>query len=50
MCICVCMCVCVCVCECVCVCVCVCFKTGFSLHISGCPGTRSVDQAGLELM
>jgi hypothetical protein len=40
------MCVCVCVCVCVCMCV---FQDRVSLHSPGCPGTHSVDQAGLEL-
>jgi hypothetical protein len=35
---------------CVCVCVCVClFQIRVSLYSPGCPGTYSVDQAGLEL-
>jgi hypothetical protein len=42
-----------CLCVCVCVCVCVvlfCFsETGFLCVCPGCPGTHSVDQAGLEL-
>jgi hypothetical protein len=57
-------CVCVCVCLCVCVCVsvhmCLCvtfflffcfvlFQDRVSLCSPGCPGTHSVDQAGLEL-
>jgi hypothetical protein len=42
-------CVCVCACACVCVCVCVVFQDRVSLCSPGCPGTPSVDQAGLEL-
>jgi hypothetical protein len=55
----VCLCVCVCVCVSVCVsvsvsvsvclCLCVCVSVCLCLCVPGCPGTHSVDQAGLKL-
>jgi hypothetical protein len=37
-----------CVCVCVCVCVCMVFPDRVSLYSTGCPGTQSVEHAGLR--